>query len=410
MTTEPHNNTQAAGKCPFTGQSAETHVSDQPVSITRHAQAENVDYVPTSHINDFKHGRDVLRNTKAIQAGFQAEAVQLIPGSQHNPVLYLEGEEHTEMRRATAKYFTPKQVDTYTPMIAKHADDLIAELYHKGEVNLDDLSLKLAVNVAAQVVGLTDSVMPKMTKRIEAFTEGDGDGAPGAVTKLSKVTDVKQKFRSLLFFFIDVLPAIQARRKQPQDDLISYLLERNYLDQDILTEAITYGTAGMITTREFISAAAYHLLKNPALRNEYLHSLEKERHAILHEILRLEPVVTKLYRKTTSDIEVGDQTIPEGSYIALDVQKANVDPELLGDNAEAMCPGRKLPKGVQAQVMSFGDGPHRCPGAFLAIKETDVFLRRLLMINNLKIVQEPTVAYNESIKSYELRGFKIQVS
>lgn len=409
MTSEPHNNTQASGKCPFTGQT-DTSSSRQTISITRQARTNKADVLPTTHIADFKTGRDILRSREAIQAGFQAEALDAIPGSQHLPVLYLEGEEHTEMRRATAKYFTPKQVDTYTPMITKHADTLVAQLYSKGEMNLDDLSLKLAVNVAAQVIGLTNSLAPGITQRIQALASSNADGAPGASSKVMGISSWLQQVHVFSFFFLDVLPAIKARRKQPQDDLISYLIEREYIDLDILTESTMYGSAGMLTTREFISVAAHHLIKNPKLRNEYLHSLEKERHEILHEILRLEPVVSTLYRRTTNDIELDNQILPKGTVIALDIQKANVDPNLLGDNAEEICPGRSLPKGVQAPVMSFGDGIHRCPGAFLAIKETDVFLRRLLMINTLKITQEPTVTYNESIKGYELRGFRIQVT
>ena len=47
--------------------------------------------------------------------------------------------------------------------MAKFAGDLIARLAREGELNLDDLSLSMAVEVAAQVVGLTSSVMPRAT-------------------------------------------------------------------------------------------------------------------------------------------------------------------------------------------------------------------------------------------------------
>ena len=78
----------------------------------------------------------------------------------HPPVLYAEGEAHHEMRRDTARYFTPASVAQYQPMIAKLTDTLIDELLSKGELDLDDLSLTLAVQVAAQVVGLTHRPYP----------------------------------------------------------------------------------------------------------------------------------------------------------------------------------------------------------------------------------------------------------
>ncbi|MFC6592726.1 cytochrome P450 [Deinococcus lacus] len=224
-------------------------------------------------------------------------------------MLYLHGEEHTEMRRATAKYFTPTAVNAYGPMIAALADELIGELLSRGEMNLDDLSLRLAVEVASGVVGLTSSRLPGMEKRIEAFVSGRLDGEPLAPLKPSPLRDAQMGGAVGLFFALDVKPAIEERKKAPKDDLISYLLERNYSDQDILTECITYATAGMITTREFITLAAYQLLQKPELRADYVHGTEKERHAILHELLRLDPVVTMLYRRAEQDTEVGGQTL-----------------------------------------------------------------------------------------------------
>ena len=59
--------------------------------------------------------------------------------------------------------------------------------------------------------------------------------------------------------------------------------------------------------------------------------------------------------------------------------------------------------------MAFGFGHHRCPGAYIAIQESDIFLQRLLAIDNLKMVSEPRVAYNELIKGYEIRNFQVAV-
>ncbi|MFC6592725.1 hypothetical protein ACFP81_12450 [Deinococcus lacus] len=86
-----------------------------------------------------------------------------------------------------------------------------------------------------------------------------------------------------------------------------------------------------------------------------------------------------------------------------------MDPAVMGEDAGAVCPHRPLPRGVQAQGLAFGDGPHRCPGAFLAIKESDMFLRRLLLWNDLEIVRHPTVGYNEIVKGYELRGLRLRL-
>jgi cytochrome P450 len=375
-------------------------------------------------VHSFEAARQVLRSDGVRQAGFAAELTSDISVLGRPPVLFAEGEHHHEMRRSTARYFTPAAVGGYQGMMAKFADDLIARLAREGELNLDDLSLSMAVEVAAQVVGLTSSAVPGLEGRVMKFVENGQDVAPPAVlgagkpqpagqSLASKVLGTARSLRDQLpvlsFLLLDVKPAIAARRKAPKDDLISHLLTREYTDLEILTECLTYGTAGMVTTREFISAAAWHLLERPDLKNDYLHAPEAERYAMLHEILRLEPVVSTLYRRTLQELSVGGMQIPAGSVLSLDVVQANTDPALLGETAGQLCPARDLPRGVQAPVLAFGDGHHRCPGAFLAIRESDVFLRRLLMLD-VRIVTPPTVTYNETVKGYELRGFRIALS
>ncbi|UQN08111.1 cytochrome P450 [Deinococcus sp. QL22] len=402
MTTSPSD----APRCPFHGDTASLTRRDSIAS--KIGEAIEVDEHGVYRIHDFQTARDILRAEGVRQAGFMSEVASGVRGLGNLPVLFEEGEKHHEMRRSTARYFTPTRVADYEPMIAALADELIAELIRKGEMNLDDLGLKLAVNVAAQVVGLTDSRLPGLERRIISFVEGGGDSEPGS-TQPSRgwLSARRQQAQMALFYFLDVKPAIEARRRERKDDLISHLLDREYNDVEIMTECLTYGTAGMVTTREFISAAAWHLLKNPELRAEYVHGTEKERHAILHEILRLEPVVTMLYRRAEENLIVEGQTIPRGSLLALNVQEANVDLEVMGTDAGELCPGRKLPRGMQPQVLAFGDGHHRCPGAFLAIKESDVFLRRLLVWRDLEMITEPQVGYNEVVKGYELRGFRL---
>jgi len=397
----------SAPGCPF-------HTQTPSSSLTRRepdsARADlEIDSNGVYRVSSFQMSRDLLRAEGLRQAGFMAEFTEEVGALKHLPVLYAEGEAHHEMRRDTARYFTPASVAQYQPMIAKLADTLIDELLNKGELDLDSLSLTLAVQVAAQVVGLTDSALPGLEKRVMAFVEGGGDSEPGKSKAQRFPQSLLQPAQVALFFFLDVKPAISARRKQRQDDLISHLLDKDYSDLEILTECITYGTAGMVTTREFISVAAYHLLEHPDLRAEYLHAPEKERHAILHEILRLEPVVSTLYRRAETDLNLGGHSIPKGSLLALNLQSANTDPLVAGEAGDQLCPGRSLPRGVQAPVLAFGDGHHRCPGAFLAIKESDVFLRRLLVWQDLRVISAPKVTFNEVVKGYELRGFRVSL-
>jgi len=218
-----------------------------------------------------------------------------------------------------------------------------------------------------------------------------------------------------MFYFLDVRPAIKARKRTPGEDVISHLLGQSAKNSEILMECVTYAAAGMATTREFISIATWHFLEQPELRKQYLSASEEGRYALLNEILRLEPVVSHLYRRATADLQIENGgtsiTIPEGSLMDLHIYGANADEAIVGEHALEICPGRAIQgDAIPAVLMGFGDGHHRCPGAYIAIQETDIMLQRLLALDGLQIELAPTLIRNELITSYELRKFVIQLA
>jgi cytochrome P450 len=354
-------------------------------------------------IQDYATARAFLREAGTLQAGFNAENVHRMGAKMRVPVLYRDGAEHREHRRQTAKYFTPKRVDTaYRAMMNRLADEQCAELRRRGEADLADLSFKLAVAVAAEVVGLTDAGRG-MSRRLDNFFADQV--TPDWHHPVASVRHFLGQFNLAYFYYFDVRPSINARRRERRDDLISHLIDEGCTGAEILGECVTFAAAGMITTREFIVVAAWHLLTDPGLRERYVQGSEKERFGILHEILRVEPVVSNLYRRTATDIVSGDATIPAGSMVDIGVAAANLDPAAVGAAPGAVCPGRPIPDAG----LSFGDGAHRCPGAYIAIQESDIFLSKLLAEPGLQLIQEPTVRIRPDIAAYELVGLRLRV-
>ncbi len=360
--------------------------------------------------------RQVLRARQATtQAGFTAEA---IPKGylRHHPILVSDGPLHDEQRSKVARFFAPKVVEErYAAQAAACADRLLGEARAAGGCRLDELALHYTVEVTAEVVGLTHAPVPRMARRLVSFfnqppvdlTRPDFGRTP-AMWARAAVNALVPIGR---FYLADVRPAIRARRRQRRGDVISHLLDEGYTDADILVECVTYGTAGMVTTREFIVMCAWHLLQHPALSERYLVAGQAERFAILNELIRLEPVVGHLYRRTSQPIEVteGDRswTIPAGDLVDVCIRPANADPEAVGDDPLDLCPGRPVRPGVNAAGLSFGDGAHRCPGQPLALLETDLLLTRLLALRP-RIVAEPTIGWDNLIEGYQLRGMLLE--
>lgn len=367
------------------------------------------------HVTGYEEAQAVLRSDFVRQAGFQAELMGKLPSYMNPPILFLEGKPHHEQRRQTARFFTPRTTDSqYRQMMQAFADEIVADFVRRKQADLSQMSMKMAVQVAAQVVGLTNSALPGMDGRIDRFLTLDQSIGEFSWSLKHITSFLRTQLHLTLFFLLDVRPAIKVRRQRPQEDVITHLLGSDYSGTEILTECLTYGAAGMATTREFISVALWHILENPEYRELMLTADEGTRYTFLHELLRLEPVIARLYRRATADLAIESEgevvIIPAGSLIDLHIHAVNSDETIVGERPLQICPGREMaerkPK-VADFVMSFGDGPHRCPGAYIAIQESDIFLRRLLRLDGLRMVKPPTVTYNETVNGYELRDFII---
>ncbi|GGJ05445.1 hypothetical protein GCM10011581_48180 [Saccharopolyspora subtropica] len=363
-------------------------------------------------IRGYAAARTALRSTDTVQAGLGVETVEKMPAKIRRPVLFRDGPEHREHRRQTAKYFTPRHVDeAYRPLMERITDEQLAKLRRDGRAELSDLSFNLAIDVACAIIGLTES-RPGLQRRLERFFPEEF-GKPG-FTSLNGLYWVWRQLTNWSGIYVnDVRPAVRARRRQRRDDLISHLLDEGCSSAEILGECITFAAAGMVTTREFVNLAAWHLFTDDELRARYRAAEESDRIAILHELLRLEPVVGHLRRRTTAPLELpgedGTVTIPAGEVFDVHVSATNTDPDAVGEKPLAVCPGRELRNGATPPGLSFGDGAHKCPGAHVAMLETDVFLHKLFDLPDVTMQTPPRVSFNDAIGGYELRGMVVSV-
>ncbi|GAA1182822.1 MULTISPECIES: cytochrome P450 [Streptomyces violaceusniger group] len=362
-------------------------------------------------VSGYEEARAVLRATATVQAGLGVETVEKLPSRFRRPVLYRDGPEHREDRRQTARFFTPRRVDEhYREVMVGVAEAQLDTVRETGRGHLADLSFRLAIEVAGAVIGLTES-RPGIQGRLERFFP-EKFGTPGLTSLHGIRWLVRQNSNWLRVYWGDVRPAVRARRRRRRDDLISHLLDEGCSSGEILGECLTFAAAGMVTTREFVNMAAWHLFGDAALLARYRAADEPGRIAILQEILRLEPVIGRLRRRTTAPLRLpgggqdqgAEVTVPAGELVDILLHRANLDARTVGEGPERLCPGRPMAAGAGAPGLSFGDGAHKCPGATIALLETDVFLSRLFALPGIRMAAPPRVGFKDGIDSYELRG------
>lgn len=366
----------------------------------------------TWQVHGYAQARAVLRSPDTVQAGLGIETVEKLPARVRRPVLYRDGPEHREHRRQTARFFTPRRVDEhYREPMERTARHHLDRLRASGREQLSELSFGMAIDVAAHVIGLTHS-RPGIRRRLERFFP-EKFGRPGLTSLHGLYWLLRQNSNWLRIHLADVRPAIRAHRREPRDDLISHLIAEGCTDAEILGECLTFAAAGMVTTREFVCVAAWHLFTDEALLAQYRQAGEERRLAVLHEILRLEPVVGRLRRRTTARLELpgadGPVTVPAGELVEILVDDANTDPRLVGPRPLSVCPGRAMDAAAVGAALSFGDGAHRCPGAVVALLETDIFLSRLFALDGIRMVTAPRVTFKDEIGGYEIRDLTVAI-
>ena len=164
---------------------------------------------------------------------------------------------------------------------------------------------------------------------------------------------------------------LAARWAQPQEDLISSLVQAEDADGSKLTDTeavraiaeVLFG--GNATTTDLIGNGILAFLRHP----DELAALRDDPTLItnaVEEILRFDTSVVIGDRIPTNDIELDGCPISAGQWVWPVLTSANRDPAVHPD------PDRFDIRRASIHHVSFGGGPHYCLGAPLARMETQI--------------------------------------
>ncbi|RDI63899.1 cytochrome P450 [Nocardia pseudobrasiliensis] len=150
------------------------------------------------------------------------------------------------------------------------------------------------------------------------------------------------------------------KRAEPGDDLLSDLARQDDLTiEELVGIAFLLLLAGHETTANMLSLGTFALLEHP----DQLAALRADPELMpdaVEELMRYLSVADIFYRYATEDIELGGETIPEGSTVVVSLLAANRDPQRF-ENPDALDIHRKA-----RGHLSFGHGIHQCLGQQLA--------------------------------------------
>ncbi|WP_405633816.1 cytochrome P450 [Streptomyces sp. NBC_01174] len=280
----------------------------------------------------------------------------------------VDGEQHRRLRTKTSQALTPRRLEAIRPAIEKFTEELLDALTAQGQDGVVDLKAVFAQPLPMKVVGLLmgvdEALHPMLTRQYKAF--------------FSMLTP--QEDRLALLAELDGFYAELVREKtaRPTDDLTSALILAEEGGEPLTEEEVVGNLKAMVaagheTTIGLILNAVRALLAHPDQLRMVLDG-EIPWETVIEETLRWDtPTTHLLMRFATEDIQVGDQVIAEGEGVVISYRAIGRDLTQHGDDADAFDITRPTP----IRHMTFGHGPHICPGAALSRVEAGIALPAL---------------------------------
>ncbi len=307
--------------------------------------------------------RDVLRDAGSFSnaSGMKAPGIE-IP-LEDRLLGELDPPRHTLVRRVVVTALSPKVVHAAEPFMRATAAslleavegfraDLVAAftvpLPNRITVHLLGFDAADADQLMAWAKELMESSFPAMNR-----TER-GEGFAGAFPEFAGYIDARIEER-----------ASELARGAAPNDVLGRLLQIEDGGEELPRRQLralvrNLITGGLTTTSQLVGNLLYEILRDPAVE----HALRRDDDALaraIEESLRLAPPILFMARGCVRDVEVGGCPITAGTRVLAGLASANRD-ERAFDQPDAF----RLDRPNSEHHLSFGYGPHVCPGAALA--------------------------------------------
>ncbi|MFD5769663.1 cytochrome P450 [Streptomyces sp. NPDC127049] len=308
-------------------------------------------------------------------------------------MLTVDGEEHRRLRTLVAQALTARRVERLRAGIEELTSGLLDRLAEQpagGTVDLKaEFAYPLPMNVVGELMGVDAADHPRMKALFDKF-----------FSTQTPPEEVPQMMADLGALFAGI---VAGKKESPGDDLTSALIEASEDGDRLTTEEITNTlqlmvAAGHETTISLIVNAVVALETHPEQRALVLKG-EVPWENVIEETLRwATPTSHVLIRFASEDIEVGDRVLPKGEALIVSHGAIGRDEVQHGGTAGDFDVTRS-----PIRHISFGHGPHVCPGAALSRLEASVALPALyarfpglrLAVPREELRNKPVVTQND---------------
>ena len=287
-------------------------------------------------------------------------------------IISLDPPEHERMRKLVNKVFTPRAIASLEQMVRDTIDRVVKELDPSSFDAVADFSALFPVEIITAMLGVPAADRQQLRLWLDKGLERE----PGSVSPSAESLDAM--IQSGAYYY----KLIQERRAEPQDDMISRLIEtevvedgeaRRLDDVEITGFCTMLGGAGAETVTKLVGNAVVVFADNPD-QWQKLKDDPGKIPAAFEELLRYEGPSQYQIRTTTRDVTLHGNTIPAGDPVLLINGSASRDERFFPD-PDRFDIDRERKVGYN---LNFGYGIHSCLGAALARMEGRIALETLI--------------------------------
>jgi cytochrome P450 len=317
-----------------------------------------------------------------------------------------------------AKAFSPRAIADLEPEIRRITTELVDAIVAKAAASdgtatiefVEEFGVPLPVQVIAKALNVPD-------ERLADFKRWSDDSIAGIGTQLTMEGRVAAE-RGVNEFQHYFAEQIELRRTNPQDDLLTNLLNARIDDDDpevtdrreldmpeMLSIVQQLLVAGNETTTKMLTEMMRLLGEHPE-QWEAVRADPDRVDRVVEETLRLSTPTQGMFRIVTRDTELGGVPLPAGSRIVIVFSAANRDESVFPD-PEAFDPDRDHVR----DHLAFGKGIHYCLGANLSRLEGRIALQEIAKrFETFRLSESNTYGYHPSFMLRGLTSLTLEVT
>ncbi|MFE2044161.1 cytochrome P450 [Streptomyces sp. NPDC059477] len=307
----------------------------------------------------------------------------LMPHIAWQPIAsHAEGDEHLRLRGAVTGAVSTIDHRSLRRHINRHTQRLVNRFCERGTADLvSEFTEHLPMGVMCEILGMPGEYGDELVHAARDTLKG----TETAIASHAKVMDALSRLTL-------------RRRADPQEDFTSYLVRHpaKLSDDEVREHLRLVLLASYETTVNLLSSVLRMVLTDPRFRAQLNGGQMTVPEAVEQSLWDEPPFSTVFAYFAKQDTELGGKRIKRGDGLLFAPAPGNIDPRVRPDLAAHMQGNRSH--------LSFGGGPHECPGQDIGRAIADTGVDALLMrLPDVELdCPEDRLRWTESIASRHL--------